>query len=76
MGWEDMGNHFAKVGCNENAMVSMFAIDALRQLSFKFLEKPELTDFNFQRLFLKPFLLIMKSWLERRYPGAGSTVCR
>lgn len=59
--WETMGTHFAKVGCNENAMVSMFAIDALRQLSFKFLEKPELTDFNFQRLFLKPFLLIMKS---------------
>jgi len=59
--WENMGNHFAKVGCNENAMVSMFAIDALRQLSFKFLEKPELTDFNFQRLFLKPFLLIMKN---------------
>ena len=59
--WEDMGSHFAKVGCHENAMVSMFAIDALRQLSFKFLEKPELTDFNFQRLFLKPFLLIMKN---------------
>lgn len=59
--WENMGNHFAKVGCNENAMVSMFAIDALRQLSFKFLEKPELTDFNFQRLFLKPFLLIMNN---------------
>jgi len=59
--WESMGNHFARVGCNENAIVSMFAIDALRQLSFKFLEKPELTDFNFQRLFLKPFLLIMEN---------------
>jgi len=59
--WENMGTHFAKVGCDENAMVSMFAIDALRQLSFKFLEKPELTDFNFQRLFLKPFLLIMQN---------------
>ena len=59
--WEKMGSHFAKVGCNANAMVSMFAIDALRQLSLKFLEKPELTDFNFQRLFLKPFLLIMKN---------------
>ena len=59
--WETVGNHFAKVGCHENAMVSMFAIDALRQLSFKFLEKPELTDFNFQRLFLKPFLVIIQS---------------
>ena len=52
-------SHIA-VGCNENSMVSMFAIDALRQLSFKFLEKPELSDFNFQRLFLKPFLVIME----------------
>lgn len=59
--WETMGRHFAKVGCDDNAMVSMFAIDALRQLSLKFLEKPELTDFNFQRLFLKPFLLIMEN---------------
>eukprot|EP00984_Skeletonema_dohrnii_P005154 scaffold1815_cov147-Skeletonema_dohrnii-CCMP3373.AAC.6 len=59
--WETVGNHFARVGCHENAMVSMFAIDALRQLSFKFLEKPELTDFNFQRLFLKPFLVIMEN---------------
>lgn len=49
------------VGCHENSMVSMFAIDALRQLSFKFLEKPELSDFNFQRLFLKPFLVIMEN---------------
>lgn len=57
--WENMGRHIAKIGCHENATVSMFAIDALRQLSFKFLQKPELTDFNFQRLFLKPFLLIM-----------------
>lgn len=39
----------------------MFAIDALRQLSFKFLEKSELSDFNFQRLFLRPFLEIMEN---------------
>jgi brefeldin A-inhibited guanine nucleotide-exchange protein len=31
----------------------------LRQLSFKFLEKPELSEFNFQRIFLRPFLEIM-----------------
>ena len=59
--WELMANHFATIGCHKNAMVSMFAIDALRQLSFKFLEKPELADFNFQRLFLKPFLQIMEN---------------
>jgi brefeldin A-inhibited guanine nucleotide-exchange protein len=56
-----MSNHFAHLGCHENAMVSMFAIDALRQMSFKFLEKPELSDFHFQRLFLRPFLQIMEN---------------
>jgi len=57
--WGVMGNHFVQIGTDENAMVSIFAIDALRQLSFKFLQKPELTDFNFQGLFLQPFLSIM-----------------
>ena len=59
--WEEMAKHFALIGCNENAMVSMFAIDALRQLSFKFLQKPELYDFNFQRVFLRPFLSIIEN---------------
>ena len=35
--------------------VAMYAIDAMRQLAFKFLEKDELTSFHFQRDFLKPF---------------------
>jgi len=34
-------------------------MDSLRQLSFKFLRKREFADFNFQRLFLKPFADIM-----------------
>ena len=51
--WDRMASHFATIGCHSNSMVSMFAIDALRQLSFKFLAKPELSDFNFQRLFLR-----------------------
>lgn len=59
--WGIMNGHFVEIGCHENAMISMVAIDALRQLSFKFLEKPELADFNFQRLFLQPFLTIIKN---------------
>ncbi len=59
--WDLMAGHLVTIGCHENANVSMFAIDSLRQLSFKFLEKPELADFNFQRLFLQPFLSIMEN---------------
>jgi brefeldin A-inhibited guanine nucleotide-exchange protein len=57
--WGVMSHHFVAIGCHDNQNVSLFAIDALRQLSNKFLEKPELADFNFQRMFLKPFLDIM-----------------
>jgi brefeldin A-inhibited guanine nucleotide-exchange protein len=57
--WEVLSKHFAAVGLHENMAVAMYAIDSLRQLSMKFLYKDELRDFNFQRLFLKPFEVIM-----------------
>jgi brefeldin A-inhibited guanine nucleotide-exchange protein len=59
--WGIMATYFAKIGCHKNAMVSFFAIDSLKQLSNKFLEKPELSEYNFQRIFLKPFLQIMET---------------
>lgn len=62
--WGYMTHHFVAIGCHSNQNVSIFAIDALRQLSNKFLEKSELSDFNFQRMFLKPFLDIMESDLS------------
>uniref|UniRef100_A0A8D0FF48 ADP ribosylation factor guanine nucleotide exchange factor 1 n=1 Tax=Strix occidentalis caurina TaxID=311401 RepID=A0A8D0FF48_STROC len=40
--WEVIGDHFNKVGCNPNEDVAIFAVDSLRQLSMKFLEKGEL----------------------------------
>ncbi|KAJ1488394.1 hypothetical protein T484DRAFT_1783512, partial [Baffinella frigidus] len=43
-----LGEHFTRE-------LSYFAIDSLRQLALKFLEKDELTSFHFQRDFLKPF---------------------
>lgn len=63
--WEIMAEHFAKIGCNKNSMVSIFAIDSLKQLSFKFLEKPERSEFNFQRIFLRPYLQIIENPLTR-----------
>ncbi len=59
--WGQMSSFFSKNGCHKNPMVSVFAVDALKQLSLKFLEKPEASEFHFQRLFLEPFLVIMKS---------------
>jgi len=64
--WGIMADYFGKTGCHSNRMVSVFAIDSLKQLSSKFLEKPELSEFHFQRVFLRPFLQIMKNPKSRQ----------
>ena len=60
--WKLLADHFTVVGTLDNQMLAMYAIDSLKQLSIKFLQKEELSNFNFQRVFLKPFeVIIMKS---------------
>ena len=54
------GEHFNAVGCSDDESVAFFAVDSLRQLSMKFLEKGELPGFSFQKDFLRPFEHIMK----------------
>lgn len=39
----------------------MYAIDSLRQLGMKYLERAELTNFTFQNDILKPFVIIMRN---------------
>lgn len=57
--WNILADHFIKVGCNSNATIAMYAVDSLKQLAMKFLEKNELTNYQFQKEFLKPFEFIM-----------------
>ncbi|EDW78041.1 uncharacterized protein Dwil_GK24228 [Drosophila willistoni] len=58
--WQVLGEHFNTVGCNSNEEISFFALDSLRQLSMKFMEKGEFSNFRFQKDFLRPFEHIMK----------------
>ncbi|KAG8996852.1 guanine nucleotide exchange protein for ADP-robosylation factor [Tulasnella sp. JGI-2019a] len=53
--WAILGQHFNQVCCHSNRNVAYFALDALRQLAMRFLEKEELPHFKFQKDFLKPF---------------------
>ncbi|KAH9844154.1 uncharacterized protein C8Q71DRAFT_819716 [Rhodofomes roseus] len=53
--WEILGEHFNQVCCHNNPHVGFFALDALRQLAMRFLEKEELPHFKFQKDFLRPF---------------------
>ncbi|KAI1715915.1 sec7 domain-containing protein [Ditylenchus destructor] len=58
--WNVLGEHFNLAGCSTDETISHFALDALRQLSTKFLEKGELPNFRFQKEFLRPFEVIME----------------
>ena len=53
--WDILGEHFNQVCCHNNPHVAFFALDALRQLAMRFLEKEELAHFKFQKDFLRPF---------------------
>ena len=58
--WSLLADYFIFVGCHQNLNVAMYAIDALRQLAMKFLERDELANYTFQNDFLKPFVTVMR----------------
>ncbi|CBY35510.1 unnamed protein product [Oikopleura dioica] len=58
--WSVLGEHFTKTGCSTDESIAAFALDSLRQLSIKYLEKGELPNYKFQNDFLRPFETIMK----------------
>jgi len=59
--WQVLGDHFNLVGISQIQDISFFAVDSLRQLAQKFIEKGELPMFHFQKDFLRPFEHIMKN---------------
>ena len=71
--WQVLGEHFNRVGCFPNEHVAFFAVDSLRQLSMKFIEKGELSGYRFQKEFLRPFEYIMK---KNRSPTIRDMVVR
>lgn len=71
--WEVLGEHFDRVGCSPSEDVAFFALDSLRQLSMKFIEKGEFANFRFQKDFLRPFEHIMK---RNRSPTIRDMVVR
>ena len=46
--WAVLSDFFVSVGCHVNLSVAMYAVDSLRQLAMKFLERDELSNFSFQ----------------------------
>ena len=58
--WAQLSDFFVDVGCHQNLGVGMYAVDSLRQLAVKFLNRDELANFNFQNDFLRPFIMLMR----------------
>ncbi|XP_075518419.1 brefeldin A-inhibited guanine nucleotide-exchange protein 2 [Primulina tabacum] len=58
--WLVLSEFFVTIGCSENLSIAIFAMDSLRQLSMKFLEREELANYNYQNEFMKPFVIVMR----------------
>jgi Sec7-like guanine-nucleotide exchange factor len=72
--WAVLSEHFIAASCHPNLGVAMYAVDSLRQLSAKFLERDELTAFTFQTDFLRPFVVAMRQSQVRWAGGGGAVV--
>ncbi|XP_058108815.1 brefeldin A-inhibited guanine nucleotide-exchange protein 5 [Magnolia sinica] len=59
--WSVLSNHFISAGSHHDEKIAMYAIDSLRQLGMKYLERAELTNFTFQNDILKPFVILMRN---------------
>ncbi|XP_022935314.1 brefeldin A-inhibited guanine nucleotide-exchange protein 5-like isoform X2 [Cucurbita moschata] len=59
--WSVLSNHFIAAGSHHDEKISMYAIDSLRQLGMKYLERAELANFTFQNDILKPFVILMRN---------------
>ncbi|GJT51149.1 brefeldin A-inhibited guanine nucleotide-exchange protein 5 [Tanacetum coccineum] len=59
--WSVLANHFISAGSHHDEKIAMYAIDFLRQLGMKYLERVELANFTFQNDILKPFVVLMRN---------------
>jgi len=59
--WRVLSKHFVEVAKHSNKNICMYGIDSLRQLAMKFLEKDELSNYNFQAEFLRPFEVVIST---------------
>ena len=54
--WKILSEFFVEIGCSKDNENSINAMDSLRQLAMKFLQKKEGENYHFQKEFLMPFL--------------------
>lgn len=67
--WSVLSQHFIAAGSHHEEKVAMYAIDSLRQLGMKYLERAELNKFTFQNDILKPFVILMRNSRSEKIRG-------
>ncbi|VAH28945.1 unnamed protein product [Triticum turgidum subsp. durum] len=67
--WSVLAQHFIAAGSHHDEKVAMYAIDSLRQLGMKYLERAELNKFTFQNDILKPFVILMRNSRSEKIRG-------
>ncbi|KAG8080082.1 hypothetical protein GUJ93_ZPchr0007g4420 [Zizania palustris] len=67
--WSVLSQHFIAAGSHQEEKVAMYAIDSLRQLGMKYLERAELNKFTFQNDILKPFVILMRNSRSEKIRG-------
>ena len=58
--WSVTSAHLVSTGCEEDVEISIYSIDALRQIVHKLLQHKELSNFKYQEEALKPFMQILR----------------
>jgi brefeldin A-inhibited guanine nucleotide-exchange protein len=65
--WVIIAEHFIKVSCDDNKNIAIYAVDSLKQLATKFLEKDELANYHFQKVCKKQHLCEEKKKFFRNF---------
>lgn len=58
--WPALAKHLSSAACDARSPIALFAVDALKQISIRFLAKNELRGFSFQSAMLQPFSFAMR----------------
>ncbi|KAK1413426.1 hypothetical protein QVD17_35199 [Tagetes erecta] len=59
--WSVLSNHFIAAGSHPDEKVAMYAIESVKQLCIKYMERAELASFTFQNDILRPFVVLMRN---------------
>jgi len=67
--WREISKQMCEAAVHKDRRVAMESLDALKQLAYQLLEKDEISNFHFQKEFIRPFeyVIYASRWIERYF---------